>query len=320
MNSLCAGRKVAGLLILVLISTGCGEQTDQQKSSVLAEGAVLTKISGNYEFDTAGSPLYLDGNYYFTNNNFEQPEMSMTLRKSISGDIDTLKTDNGVTTTLQASGNGTIYACEMLGHRVVELNKDGDVIRVVADQYNGNRIDGPNDLVTDNRGGLYFSDSQFIAGREKMQDTPAVYYVSPENEVIRIIDDIEFSNGMGISPDGSVLYVADTRGSHLLSYHINDDGTVTNKRNFAQLQLPEDVEESGADGLAVDSEGNVYVATTQGIGVQIFDSEGKHLENISAPTITNNVSFGGEEGKTILIAAEDGIYAIQGRISEYSPF
>jgi gluconolactonase len=220
---------------------------------------------------------------------------------------------NGVTTTLQASGDGTIYGCEMLGHRVVELNKDGEVIRVVADEYNGTRIDGPNDVVVDDKGGFYFSDSQFIAGGEKMQETPAVYYVNADGEVIRVIDDIEFPNGMGLSPDGSTLFVANTRGSHLLAYDVNSDGTVTNKRNFAELQIPEDAQESGADGMAVDSQGNVYVATTQGIGVQVFDSEGNHIQNISAPTATNNVSFGGEQNNVILIAAQDGIYQIQGK-------
>lgn len=308
------------LMVLSLLVTGCGKQSSKdaeqrldESSNVVAEGAKLTSITGNYNFDTAGSPLYMDGSYYFTNNNFEQPEQSRTLRKSPSGQVDTLRMDNGVTTTLQASGNGTIYACEMLGHRVVELNTDGEVISVVADEYNGNRIDGPNDIVVDDKGGFYFSDSQFIAGGEKMQETPAVYYVNAEGEVIRVIDDIEFPNGMGLSPDGSTLYVANTRGSHLLAYDVNSDGTVTNKRNFTELQIPEDAQESGADGMAVDSQGNVYVATTQGIGVQVFDSKGNHIQNISAPTATNNVSFGGEQNNLILVAAQDGIYSIQGK-------
>lgn len=308
-------RYTTGIVLLLFMVAGCNENSVQQNSSVTADEATLTKITGDYEFDTAGSPLYLDGTYYFTNNNFEQPELSMTLRISPSGDIDTLRADNGVTTTLQKNGSGTMYACEMLGHRVVELNTSGEVIGVVADEYNGARIDGPNDIVVDKKGGIYFSDSQFIAGREKMQETPAVYYVTPDEEVIRVIDDIEFPNGMGISPDGSTLYVANSNGEHLLAYDINGDGTVENERNFAQLQLPDGAVESGADGIAVDSEGNVYVATTEGIGVQIFDPEGNHIENISAPTATNNVSLGGEEGKTILIAAQDGIYSIQGRVS-----
>lgn len=304
-----------GIVLILFVVAGCNGSSDQQGTSVIAEDATLTKITGEYEFDTAGSPLYLNGDYYFTNNNFEQPELSMTLRISPSGDMDTLRVGNGVTTTLQENGSGTIYACEMLGHRVVELNQSGEVMQVVADEFNGTRIDGPNDLVVDDKGGIYFSDSQFIAGRKKMQETPAVYYVTPDKEVIRVIDDVEFPNGIGISPDGSTLYVANSNGEYLLAYDVNGDGKVGKESNFARLQLAADSVKSGADGIAVDSEGNVYVATTEGIGVQIFDSKGNHLENISVPTTTNNVSLGGEEGKTILIAAQDGIYGIQGRIS-----
>jgi len=312
---------IVNILLLITVAAGCNKKSSEQSvgeevksnPSVVIEGAKLTKISEGYTFDTAGSPLYFKGYYYFTNNNFDQPEKSMTLRMSPSAKIDTLMVDNGVTTTLQAGGSNTMYACEMLGHRVVELNREGELIRVVADKYNGRRIDGPNDIVVDDKGGFYFSDSQFIAGGEKMQETPAVYYVTPEDTIIRVIDDIEFPNGMGLSPDGSILYVANTRGKYLLAYDVNEDGTLSNKRNFTHMEIPVDGQESGADGMAVDAEGNVYVATTQGIGVQVFDRKGSHLQNIDAPTVTNNVSFGGEQGTQILIAAQDGIYAIEGK-------
>ncbi|MCW9707956.1 SMP-30/gluconolactonase/LRE family protein [Fodinibius salsisoli] len=313
------------ILAVLLIMTGCSEKSEQkpqeqQKVSaseaghhpeaIVSPGAALTKVTGDYIFDTAGSPLFMDGRLYFTNNNFDQPEVSRTLRQNPDGSIDTLAMDNGVTTTLQASGKGTIYACQMLGHKVVELDTDGQIINTVAAKYNGTRIDGPNDIVVDQKGGLYFSDSQFIAGGQKMQETPAVYYVNEEGELSRVIDDIPFPNGMALSPEGTTLYVANTQGGHLLAYDVREDGTVHNKRDFGALKLAEGEEESGADGMAVDTEGNVYVATTKGVGVQIFNPQGKYLGNIETPTPSNNVSFGGNNNQILYITAQDGIYSI----------
>src|SRR5699024_10439796 len=126
------------------------------------------------------------------------------------------------------------------------------------------------------KGGLYFSDSQFIAGGQTKQDTPAVYYVAPDGEVSRVIDDVAFPNGLALSPDGATLYVANTPEKHLLAYDVQADGSVQNKRRFVAIELAHGEEEGGADGMAVDSEGNVYVATTKGVGVQVFNPNGDH--------------------------------------------
>lgn len=301
------------LVIIMVTFSACNRDGADiaNLNSFVSEDASLEKVTEGYEFDTAGSPLYMNGDLYFTNNNFDSPgELSRTFRMNPDGSIDTLESGNNVTTTLRASGQGTIYACEMLGHRVVELDQNGQVLNVVADEYNGARIDGPNDLVVDQKGGLYFSDSQFIAGRQTMQPVPSVYYVSAEGEITRVIDNVEFPNGLGLSPDGSTLYVANTPGIQILAFDVAEDGTVSNGRDFAAVELAEDSETSGADGMAVDSEGNLFVATTQGLGVQVFNSSGEHLGNIDVPTASNNVSFGGPDDNTLYISAQDGIYKI----------
>lgn len=313
--------KISLLLLFVIAAADCSRRSTDQSDrdglpdEIVSEEARPNKVTGDYEFDSTNSPLYMDGNLYFTNNNFDNPEQSRTHRLSAAGELDTLAVDNGVVTSLQASGKGTMFACEMLGHRVVELDRDANVIRVVAGEFNGRRIDGPNDIVVDSKSGLYFSDSQFIAGGEKMQETPAVYYVNSQGEVIRVIEDIEFPNGMGLSPDGTTLYVANTRGTHLLAYDVNGDGTVDNRRNFAAVKMAEGAEQSGADGMAIDSEGNLYLATTQGLGVQVFNDTGEYLGRISLPATINNVNFGGADGKTLYISAQDGIYSIPTRIA-----
>jgi len=305
------------ICILAVVFASCGNERASGLKSIIPRGAKLEKISGGYRFDTAGSPLYVEGDIYFTNNNFDPADKSWTIKMNSSGAFEVLRKDNGVTTTLQHSGKATLYACEMLGHRVVEMGRNGAVLRVVCSEYNGKRIDGPNDLVVDRKGGIYFTDSQFIGGEEKMQDKPAVYYVKPDGSVIRVIDDIKFPNGVWLSPDEKTLYVVNTHGKYILAYDVNPDGTVSTGRNFAELELTEENKEkgfSGADGMIVDSKGNIFVATTQGLGIQVFDSNGNHLGNIPCETSTNNCNFGGMDMKTLYVSAKDGIYSIPVKI------
>jgi len=316
---------LAGLSTIAVLSCGGGEgrKASQEKpaglETILAKGATVEKVTSGFTFDTAATPVYFEGDLYFTNTNFSDMEACRTMKINGTGELKILRNNNGLTSALQTSGTGTFYCCEMLGHRVIEIDPDGNVLRVVADTYDGKRIDGPNDLTVDASGGIYFTDSQFIGEEEKMQDRPAVYYVKSTGEVVRIIDDIDFPNGIELSPDGKVLYVIDTRGSrkgqYIRAYDVLEDCTVANGRDFAEVELTPDDEGnpegmSGADGSAVDSAGNLYVATTRGLGVQVFSPSGEHLGNIAGPLNTNNISFGGEDLKTLYIAAKDGIYTI----------
>ncbi len=312
-------------LVLVALFISCEQKADKSevkilnRDSIVLFGAKLEKVTGDIEFDTAGSPCYDNGVLYFTNNNFDPAVNSRTYKMDASGNVTVIREANGVTTSIHRTGRGTFYCCEMIGHRISEIDSDGNVLRTVAGEYDGKRLDGPNDMVIDSKGGIYFTDSRFSPGEELVQDTPAVYYVKPDGSIIRIIDDIEFPNGIDLSPDGKILYVANTRGAmngkYVLAYDVNNDGNVSNRRNFCELKLiPDEMGKedgsSGADGTAVDSAGNLYVATTKGIGIQVFDKEGEYLCVIPCEVVTNNCYFGGQDMKTLYVSAKDGIYKI----------
>lgn len=284
--------------------------------TILPEGATLEKVTGDMQFDTAGSPCYIDGTLFFTNNNFDDLEKSRAMKMEKSGDITVIRVNNGMTAALKRNKAGHLYACEMMGHRIVEMDTAGNVLRVVAGEYDGKRLDGPNDMVFDRKGGFYFTDSQFIGKQEKVQDRPAVYYVRKDGRVMRVADGVVFPNGIALSPDGKTLYLANTQGKYLLAYDAAPDGSLSNRRNFAELELSKEniakkSEVSGTDGMAVDRAGNIYVATTQGLGIQVFDKAGTHLGNIACPVPVNNCSFGGKELRTLYVSAKDGIYSIR---------
>jgi len=230
---------------------------------------------------------------------------------------------NMQTNGIMPLGNGNLSVCDMYGHRIIEMTPNGGIVRTLADSYNGERLDGPNDLVIDAGGGIYFTDPQFIPGLEKKQPGKAVYYRKPDGEVIRVVEPGQFGqpNGILLSPDGKTCYINNTRnmpvGNYVAAFDVNEDGTLTNMRNFAKLFVPPDVragEEitTGADGMTIDVHGNIYVATL--MGLQIFDSTGEFIGIVHFPIRPVSAVFGGDDMQTIYCTCESRIYSIRTRV------
>ena len=154
-----------------------------------------------------------------------------------------------------AAKNGNLIVCDMFGHRVVEVDPaTGRVVRVVLDKVNGKPIDGPNDLVMDAKGGLYITDPQFTPESTKSQPGKQVYYVAPDGTARVVIGPGEYAmpNGVELSPDGKTLYVNNTwqqPGENFVwAYDVAADGSLSNKRQFAMLNLTPGVLERGQSG------------------------------------------------------------------------
>jgi sugar lactone lactonase YvrE len=161
--------------------------------------------------------------------------------------------------------------------------------KVLNQGLDGKPLVGLRDLAVDKKNGVYFTDGE---GK-----TSTVYYVKPDGQTtIKVIEDLAGANGVLLSPDEKTLYIADTPNEYLLAYDVRPDGTVTNRRNFAHLDGPK---HNGADGLAIDGEGRLYVATP--IGVQVFSSKGEYLGNIPTPRGTTSLAFAGPDKKTLYI-------------------
>jgi gluconolactonase len=227
-----------------------------------------------------------------------------------------------------AAASGNLIVCDMFGHRVVEIDPaTGEVLNVLLDSVDGRPIDGPNDLVMDARGGLYITDPQFTPEEQKSQPGTQVYYLAPDGTARVVIGPGEYAmpNGVEISPDGRTLYVNNTwdqPGENFVwAYDVAADGSLSNKRRFAMLNLtpavlgaenPSDRFSSSADGTAVDNDGRYYVATDS--GVQIFLPDGSYVGTIWVPQYPVSITFGGPDNDILYMVGESSVWSIRTRV------
>ena len=149
----------------------------------------------------------------------------------------------------------------------------------LTSSFDGKPYIRPNDIVVDKKGGVYFTDCYQIGATRSPNDLPqAVYYITPDKKTIRVADDIRRPNGIVLSPDEKTLYVNDWDSPNLVSYEVQGDGTLKNRKNFGTFDVKQETDHglvSGADGLCIDGAGNTFATTPA--GVQVFDAKGEHL-------------------------------------------
>ena len=279
-------------------------------------------------------PKWMNGKVYFSNMGFDQgwgahPDKSSIVELKPDGSYRNISQGKMQSNGLYPYKNGNLLVCDMIGHKIIEMTTEGKVVRLVADKYNGKSIDGPNDIITDAKGGIYFTDPQFTMESVKFQPGRAVYYVSPDGKkVTRITEPNEFAmpNGILLSPDGKTLYinncyddekwypVVSTKKNYVWAYDVKDDGTIANGRQFAKLFLVNNVldrkgKSSSSDGMAIDKMGNIYVGTYY--GVQIFNSKGAFAGMINLPHFPVSLCFGDADMKTLYIVSYQWVYKIR---------
>jgi gluconolactonase len=306
-------------------------------SAVIAPGTRPQKLAEGFTF-TEG-PTWLKGKLYFSDMYFRDhknddwtgsPEMSRLIVMEPDGAWSVLSTGMQSNGTV-ATADGTLIVCDMFGHRVVELDPaNGEVLRVLLDEVNGMPIDGPNDLVMDARGGLYITDPQFTPEEQKSQPGTQVYYLAPDGTASVVIGPGEYAmpNGVEISPDGKTAYIDNTwdqPGENFVwAYDVAADGTLSNKRRFAKVNLtaatlsaenPSDRFSSSADGTAVDTDGRYYVATDS--GVQIFLPDGSFVGTIWMPQYPVSITFGGPNNDILYMVGESSVWSIQTRVTGF---
>ena len=195
---------------------------------------------------------------------------------------------------------------------VLEMSPDGKRMDTIVDNYNGLHFGFINDIVTDSKGGLYFTDfrgGEVLAKNSGIKELlelpltpgPSFYYLNYDKELIRLTEWDEFvvTNGCVLNSDGSKLYLT-SNSSEITVFDVNNDGTLSNKRAFAQLNIADTVKQTVGDGMTIDREGNLYIANFHQ-GIQVFDKNGVSIGLIEMPYRTTNCIFGGNDLSTLFI-------------------
>jgi gluconolactonase len=265
----------------------------------VAPGAIVEKLADGFKF-TEGPAADRMGSVFFT----DQPN-DRILKWSVDGQLSTFLQPCGRSNGLFFDQDGNLLACADENNELWSIDTRGTRQVLVAD-YDGKRLNGPNDLWVRPDGGLYFTDPFYKRpywNRGPMEQTgQCVYFLSADRQTIaRVADDLQQPNGIVGTPDGKTLYVADIRAGRTYAYDIGADGQLDGKRLFCT---------NGSDGMTLDQAGNLYLTGRE--GVTVFDSQGEKLGVIPIPERwTANVCFGGEDRRTLFITASQGLYAIR---------
>ncbi|MDO9103720.1 MAG: SMP-30/gluconolactonase/LRE family protein [Methylovulum sp.] len=245
---------------------------------------------------------------------FTETKANRITRIAPDGAISTFLENTNGANGLAFNGTGELFAVQTLKTKVGIIYPPGKE-KTLSENFEGTAYQRPNDLVLAKNGGIYFTDSGTRPSKENPNppaSTPGVYYLSPDGAVKRIANDIKRPNGIQLSIDDKVLYVANTDGEYILAYDILADGAVGTKRNFAKLAGWGKTETgdlaSGADGLAVDAKNRLYVASSAGI--EVFSDKGDALGVIPLPKKPQNLAFAGKDKKTLYAVGRGAAYKI----------
>ena len=260
-----------------------------QLADILLPGESWQLVSEGYKF-TEGPAVNAQGEVFFN----EVPA-SRTYKVGLDGKV-SLWAENTDRGDGQAFGpDGRLYTVAGGASKIVARTPSGEPT-VIADGFRGN------DLVVRHDGGIYVTNPGWNG-----TDPSQIWYISPKGEKKVVDKGLKFSNGLTLSPDQSLLYVADSRTHWVYSYQIKPDGSLGFKQKYYHLHMPDTADDAGADGLRVDRDGRLYVATK--LGIQVCDQAGRVNAIIPTPNgKVSNLSFGGANFDTLFATCGDKVY------------
>ena len=282
-----------GAITLVLLASSVTLLQAAELSELIAPGAKVEELAGGFKF-TEGPACDANGNIFFT----DIPN-SRIHRWSLDGELTTFRENSGRANGLMFDSSGKLLACEGGNRRLTSIAADG-TLRVLADQFNGKKLNSPNDLWIDPSGGVFFTDPRYGSQDGLEQDGFHVYYLAAgSKKLVRVIDDFVKPNGIIGTRDGKLLYITDAGDNKTYRFRIEADGQLSGRRLFAPER---------SDGMTLDRKGNLYLTHE---GVQVYAPSGQKLGTIETPQGPANVCFGGTDRKTLFITARTGFYSLR---------
>ena len=302
------------------------ERIDPAIDAIVPLNPKVFKLAEGFRF-TEGPIWTKDGALLFSD-----PNANRIYRYGGNGQLSVFKSNSGYAgkdiadyfqpgsngLTLDPQGRLTIN--QHGNHRIVRAEKNGSVT-VLAERYQGKRLNSPNDLVYRSDGTLFFTDPPF--GLPKFYDDPrkqlpysGVY--SLRNGKIKLqSSDLKGPNGIALSPDEKFIYIGnwDAEKKIVMRYEVDSNGNFSNGRVFYDMTQAHG--DDAIDGIKVDRDGNLYVCGPGGIWV--LSAQGKHLGTIKTPKNAHNLAWGGDDGKTLYITAQNTLYRMPLKVSGVRP-
>jgi gluconolactonase len=228
------------------------------------------------------------------------------------GHVSVFRSPSGYSNGNTFDYEGRELSCEHGGRRVVRYENNGTVT-VIADQYQGKRLNSPNDIAVHPDGGVWFTDPPYgILGnyegfKAPSEVKPAVYRVDKSGQMDMITDEMDGPNGVCFSNDYKKVYIADTMGREIRVFDL-DGKKARNGKRFVVLDIPGTGQPSAADGMRVDVDGNLWCGARP--GVQVVTPNGERIGFIRLPETCANVAFGGQKRNRLFMAASSSLYMV----------
>lgn len=277
-------------------------------------------------FDGLDDPIGIsDGTVLFSEPNARRIHRLNPRTNEVSVLIAESNESHGIT----EDGKGRLITAQAWdGSTGIGVIAPASAVAVLSDTFEGRPYSRPNDLIVARNGGVYFTDPGLTAqqadalvkrlGKPLEPRLPAaVYYIPPGGRAIRIEDRMIRPNGIQLSRDEKTLYLSDSNGAEIIAWEIQPDGLVRNRRALGTL-TGRSTRDNGlggvktfADGMTIDNDGRLYVAT--GGGVEVLSAEGRHLGTIPVrcpPADCQNLAFGGADRQTLYVAGAGSLYRV----------
>lgn len=309
------------------LKKGANSHKESSKNSFPAAATVREIFSHGEDF-LEGPVMSPDGLLYFTDFSEQTKTGIIWTLDPGTGAYKVFRSPSGMANGLAFDAKGDLIACEQAGgggRRVTRTNMKTGITKIVAGQYRNKPFNSPNDLAIDAQGRIYFTDPSYLSNEPVEQNAMGVYRIDNDNSVHLIAANVNKPNGIAISPDQKTLYVVNCdfpgNGNRwflptkenvvqpggegaLFAFDLKEDGSLRFRSkliDFGNSIAP--------DGLAVDAEGNLYIAL--GSRVAVYDAYGTKLTEIKCPQATNLCFGNGQYSKTLFIAGGKSIYMVE---------
>ncbi len=281
--------------IIFMFAISCSNE-----QPLIMDGSEPEKIAENFDF-TEGPYWHPDGFLIFSD-----IPANKVYRWSENEGLDVFIEPSGNSNGIQADIEGNLLLAQHQG-TVSRLNSDGN-LEVIADNYEGKRLNSPNDIAVHTNGNIYFTDPPFgVSDEEKELDFSGVYKLSPVGELTIIYDEFNLPNGLVFSPDESRFFLNDSETGDILVFQVTPGGDMHSPELFANIGEMGSM--GGADGMVTDLRGNLY--TTGPNGLTIFNNQGEELHRITFEEQITNLEWGGEDLNQLFITGSDNVYRFQ---------